>query len=140
MIAYFDTSALVPLVVEEPGSPRTARLWDSASRVVSARIVYAEARAAFAQAHRMQRLTTRALRRAVSEFELIYRQLDRVEIDERLVRRAGQLAEQHALRGYEAVHLAAAQRLHDAQTVLVSGDAALCRAARALGMAVSAWD
>lgn len=137
MIAYFDTSALVPLVVEEPGSRLCARLWDDAARVVSARIAYAEGRAALAQAHRLGRLTSPALREAVSQLDAIYSQLDRVEIDDDLVRRAGLLAEEQSLRGYDAVHLAAAERIQDRDTVLISGDAQLCRAARQMGLAVS---
>ncbi|MGH8930470.1 MAG: type II toxin-antitoxin system VapC family toxin [Egibacteraceae bacterium] len=137
MIAYFDTSALVPLVVEEPGSTWCARLWDEAARVVSVRIAYAEGRAALAQAHRLGRLTNPALREAVSQFDAIYGQLDRVALDDDLVRRAGHLAEEQALRGYDAVHLAAAERIQDGDAVLISGDAQLCRAARQMGLAVS---
>ncbi|MGH8906237.1 MAG: type II toxin-antitoxin system VapC family toxin [Egibacteraceae bacterium] len=137
MIAYFDTSALVPLVVEEPGSKVCARLWDEAARVVSVRGAYAEGRAALAQAHRLGRLTSPALREAVSQFDTIYDQLDRIEVDDVLVRRAGLLAEEQALRGYDAVHLAAAERIQDGDAVLISGDAQLCRAARQMGFAVS---
>jgi predicted nucleic acid-binding protein len=41
------------------------------------------------------------------------------------------------LRGYDAVHLAAAERIGDATTVLVAGDRRLCDAALALGLQVS---
>lgn len=58
-------------------------------------------------------------------------------MDERLVQRAGVLAQDRALRGYDAVHLAAAERVADADTVLVSGDGALCQAGRAVGIHVS---
>lgn len=122
MIAYFDTSALVPLVVEEPDCSVCARLWDEATRVVSVRITYAERRAALAQAHRLGRLTGSALREAVFQCEAIYRQLDRVEVDDELVHRAGRLAEEHALRGYDAAHLTAAQRIQDGHAVLICGD------------------
>lgn len=54
-----------------------------------------------------------------------------------LVRRAGALAEQHALRGFDAVHLAAAQRVADETTVLVAGDRELLVAAQALGLATT---
>jgi len=137
VIAYFDTSALVPLVVEEPGSTLCARLWDEAAHVVSVRIAYAEGRAALAQAHRLGRLTGPVLREAVSRFDVIYDQLDRIEVDDELVRRAGHLAEEHALRGYHAVHLAAAERVRGRDAVLISGDVHLCRAARQMGFAVS---
>jgi uncharacterized protein len=137
VIAYFDTSALIPLVVEEPGSRLCARLWDEAAHVVSVRIAYAEGRAALAQAHRLGRLTSSALRGAVFQFDVLYGQLDRIEVDDDLVFRAGLLAEEQALRGYDAVHLAAAERIQNGDAVLVSGDAQLCRAARQMGFAVS---
>lgn len=52
-------------------------------------------------------------------------QRDVVEIDGSRVRRAGNLAEQYALRGYDAVHLAAADRVRDRDLVVVL----LCRRA-----------
>ena len=137
MIAYFDTSALVPLFVEEPTSARCARLWDETDRVVAARIVYVEARAALAQAERLDRMSTRALRRAVEDLDRSVSQIDHVEITEQLVRDAGALAQDRGLRGYDAVHLAATAVIADDQTVLVTGDGALASAAGELGLAVA---
>jgi uncharacterized protein len=138
VIAYFDTSAVVPLLVVETGSARAATLWDGADRVVSARLVYPESRAALAQAHRLGRLTSRQLRAAVNEFDSRYEQFDLVEVDDPLARHAGQLAEAHGLRGYDAVHLAAAHRVHDPDLVVVAGDQALLTAATANGMSIAA--
>ncbi len=137
MIAYFDTSAVVPLVVAEAGSARAATLWDGADRAVSVRLVYPDGRAALAQAQRLGRLTVRQLRAAVREFEARYQELDLVELDDVLARRAGHLAELHGLRGYDAVHLAAADRVRDPDLVVVAGDRELLTAAAAEGMATS---
>lgn len=137
MIAYFDTSALIPLLVEEPGSAIAGQLWDQADRVASVRLVYAEARAALAQAERLGRLTRRQLPRLVEQLDDLYSQLDRVEVDDTLIRRAGQLAQDHALRGSDAVHLAGLERIADSQTVLVAGDDDLVTAATALGVATA---
>lgn len=137
MIAYFDTSALVPLVVEEAGSARAKLLWDGAARVVGARLVYAEGRAALAMASRTGRISESALRDAVGDLDRLYRQMDVVELSDGLVRRAGALAESHALRGYDAVHLASAESLADVEIVLVAGDGPLCRAAQSRGLAVA---
>ena len=137
MIAYFDTSAVVPLVVAEAGSARAAMLWNGAERAVSVRLVYPEGRAALAQAQRLGRLTVRQFRAAVREFEARYLELDLVEFDDVLARRAGHLAEIHGLRGYDAVHLAAAERVRDPELVVVAGDRALLKAAAAEGMATS---
>ena len=56
-------------------------------------------------------------------------QMDVIELDDQLARRAGDLAEVHSLRGYDAVHVAAADRLRDPDLVLVAGDGALVQAA-----------
>src|SRR5437764_1875093 len=50
LIAYFDTSAFVKLVVEERDSPRVTALWNNADRRFSSRLLYPESRAALAAA------------------------------------------------------------------------------------------
>lgn len=138
MIAYFDTSALVPLIVAESGSIAAGRLWDAASRAVSVRLAYPEARAALAQAFRARRLTRSQYRHAVRKLDHYFAQLDIVEIDAQLARSAGDIADALALRGYDAVHLAGARRVLGPSLVFVAGDRALLAAAAAEGMAVAA--
>jgi uncharacterized protein len=138
VIAYFDTSAVVPLLIAEPGSARAASLWDGADRVVSVRLIYPETRAALAQAQRLGRLTARQLRDAVTAFDSLFEQIDLVDVDDALARRAGELAEVRQLRAYDAVHLAAADRVHDPNVVVIAGDGALLDAAAAEGMTVAA--
>jgi uncharacterized protein len=137
VIAYFDTSAVMPLLIAEAGSARAASLWDGADRVVSVRLVYPETRAALAQAERLGRLTARHLRVAVTEFDALFEEMDLVEVDDALARRAGELAEARQLRGYDAVHLAAADRVRDPNVVVIAGDVALLEAAAAKGLAVA---
>ena len=137
MIVYFDTSALLPLVIEEPGSLLASRLWDDAERVVSSRLAYAEGRAALAMAQRMQRLNGQDLRSAVDAFEAVHDQLQLVEVTESLVRRAGVRAEEFGLRGYDSVHLASVEEIADEDVVLAAGDRGLLSAADALGIAVA---
>jgi uncharacterized protein len=137
MIAYFDTSGLIPLLVEEPGSVRAGRIWDAAEHVTSVRLIYAEARAALAQAARMGRVAPSDLTVLTDSLEDLYAQLDLLDVDDLLVRRAGELAQRDARRGYDAVHLAAAERVHSDTSVLVAGGLDLCTAAGALGIAVA---
>ena len=134
---YFDTSAIVPIVIDEPSSAIAARLWDEADRVVSSRLVYAEGRAALAMARRLDRIDERELREAVDDFESLHDQLDVIEVTEGLVREAGGLAEQMNLRGYDAVHLASARLVDDAEMVLAAGDHTLLVAARAIGLSTA---
>lgn len=137
MIAYFDTSALIPLLIDEPGSSRAGRVWDLADHVASVRLIYTEARAALAQAARLGRLVSADLAPTLDGLERLYGQLDLLEVDDLLVRRAGELAQLHALRGYDALHLAAAERVQGETTIVVTGDSDLVAAASTLGLAVA---
>lgn len=123
--------------MEESGSERANLLWNKADRIAAVRLVYAEGCAALAMAARLGRLDQKALRIAVHELEQLYQQIDLIEISDEIVRRAGLLAEDYSLRGYDAVHLAAAETLDEEEIVLVVGDGPLCKAAEKLGLAVS---
>jgi predicted nucleic acid-binding protein len=68
---------------------------------------------------------------AVAAFEEIYAELRVIAIDEPLARAAGELAGGHALRGYDAVHLASALAVEREDVVLVTWDGALGDAAQA---------
>jgi uncharacterized protein len=114
VIVYLDTSALVKLYVEEAGSTAVATRVERATAVTTARVSYAEARAAFARYRREGGLTPAGLREVVRNLDVEWGAYDLVEIHEPLVRRAGQLAERHALRGYDAIQLAAALEVRSA--------------------------
>lgn len=137
MIAYFDTSAVIPLLIGEPASATCARVWNEADRSISIRLLYPEARAALARAERLGRITTTQHRVAVAELGTIVTEIDHVEITGELARSAGDLAQIHQLRGYDAVHLAAAMAALDSELVLVTGDSDLANAARAQGLPVA---
>jgi len=138
VIAYFDTSAIVPLLIAETGTDAAGRLWDDAERVVTIRLAWVEARAALASAARLGRISARQLESSKRELGRLLIQVDLVEVDDDLVSRAGDLAESQALRAHDAVHLAAAQRVLDDELVVVGGDRALLGAAEATGMTIAA--
>lgn len=137
MIAYFDTSAAVPLLIDEPATAICTRIWNEASRIVSVRLLYPEARAALARAERMNRLTYAQLRVAIAELDTLVDQVDHIEVTAPIAQTAGELAEEHSLRGYDAVHLAAARAVADDDLLLVTGDKVLATAASAIGITVS---
>ena len=137
MIAYFATSAVVPLIINEAATDHCNRVWNDSSRVVSVRLLYPEARAALGRAHRMNRLTRRQLTAANSELDTVVTEVDHIELTAELARTAGELAQVHGLRGYDAVHLAAAQSVADDDLVLITGDIDLAAAAQSVGIAVS---
>jgi predicted nucleic acid-binding protein len=125
---------LIKLLVDEPSAGVADEFWDEADTVVASRLVYPEARAALAAARRAERLAARGLRRAVSDLELFYAALTLIELDGALAQHAGDLAERHQLRGYDAVHLASALSVGDENLVLVSWDCDLAAAAVMAGL------
>jgi uncharacterized protein len=136
VIAYFDTSAVVPLLVEEPGTDISLRVWLQAETVATVRMTFAEAAAALARASRLGRLTVDAHDRALAELESVWAQMDVLDVDDGLVRAAGVLARDHALRGYDAVHCAAALRVTSGTTVALAGDRELLAAWQREGLQV----
>jgi predicted nucleic acid-binding protein len=138
LIAYFETSAVVKLLIAEAETPNTEVLWDETAGLVTSRLTYPECRAALAAAARTGRLTRSALRAAKSELERRWHQFVRVEVAEPVARAAGDLAEHHALRAYDAVHLASALEAGRGGSLLfVSFDQTLLGAARRSGLAVA---
>lgn len=135
MIIYVDTSTLLKRLLHEAGSDRVDVIWESADVLASAVIVVVEARAALAAADRGGRLTVREHRVAKAGLVALLEELAMVEISEELVATAADLAEEEALRGYDAVHLAAA--LAVGAQVLTSSDPALCAAAQQRGLHVA---
>lgn len=135
MIGYLDTSAVVPLLVQEPTSAACRRFWDDADAVVTCRIAYVESAAALAQAERVGRLDRAQHLAARALLDGLWAELDVVEVDQPLVVDAAVAADRHALRGYDAVHWAAANRLSDPDLVAAAGDRRLLAAWRATGVA-----
>ena len=113
MILYLDTSALAKLFVVEPGAESVGRAVAQAAAVATHLVAYAEMRATFARAVRMGRVDAAALPVLTVDLERRWASLDVLAVTEPLVRRAGDLAERHGLRGYDSVHLAAVLALRE---------------------------
>jgi len=124
-------------VFDEPGSELAAELWDRAASVVSSQLIYPEARAAAAAAHRRRRITSTTLRRAVDRIDELCTEFDVIGLDPDLAHSAGDLAEAHGLRGYDAVHLATALSVESDSMLLATWDGDLAHAALAAGCSVS---
>jgi predicted nucleic acid-binding protein len=134
MICYFDTSALVPLLIEEPGRATATRLWQKADRRAASQLIYVEAAGALAQARRMGRLDDHEHNVALAALDSVYDKLYVTEITEALVRRGAVLTHEFGLRGYDAMHCATAERLAVPEFVFASGDKKLLYACEQLGM------
>lgn len=135
MITYVDTSTLLKLLVEEEGSDRAALLWEAADSLASVSLIVVEARSALAAATRGGRLTKAQQAQAKRGLSALVSDLHLAAVSADLIDRAADLAEAEALRGHDAIHLAAA--LHVEAAVLTSADEDLCRAAARNGLLVA---
>lgn len=138
MILYLDTSAWLKLYVAERGTQEVIAAMQSAELVAISRIAYAEARAALARVLREKRTTQTEHRRRIAALDADYAEVLKVEVSEEVVRQAGELAESHALRGFDAIHLASARwlaRKTRKPVRLLAFDERVNEAARALGLA-----
>jgi uncharacterized protein len=136
-IIYFDSSALVKLVVEEAGSDLAAQLWDGCDAAVASRLAYPEVRAALAAAARNHDLDVADLDAVEAAWEEYWAAVRPVELTGAVERHAGQLARQYALRGADAVHLASALAIGDPGIIVAVWDRRLHAGATAAGLAVA---
>lgn len=136
MILYLDTSSLVKLYVEEGDSDHVVELVESAKVTATSIVAYAEARAAFAGKHRENALNSREYRRLVSTLNEDWESYLIVQMQDEIVRTAGDLAEKHGLRGFDAIHLSSAMALRNGlktPIVFSSSDQRLNDASRSEG-------
>ncbi len=82
-------------------------------------------------------MTPREMNMVRSRLEARWDQFEVVELDDEISRTAGDLAEAHALRGFDSVHLASAVALSDETLILASWDVDLRRAAADAGLRVA---
>lgn len=137
MRCYLDTSAIVKWFVDEDGSDVMVAALEAAAELATCRVAYTETRAVFAALHRAGRLDEVGLlvmRTMLDGFH--WQELQVVEVTAALAERGADLAERHALRGFDALHLAAALELAGEDLVVATWDGRLWDAARIEGVAV----
>ncbi|HEX9731794.1 MAG TPA: type II toxin-antitoxin system VapC family toxin [Thermoanaerobaculia bacterium] len=141
MILYLDTSSLIKLFIDETHCDLVRSWADQAAVLCSSRVAYPEAMSAIARRWRAEDLDDeefRLLRQALAEQwqDFVVVNLDEVA--------AGDLAVEHGLRGFDAVHLAAAlgflSRAGSVAVFFSSFDDRLNRAARSEGLVVLGAD
>lgn len=147
MPAYFlDSSAVVKRYVREVGTVWTIRLFRQTppNAFYVARITSAEVVSAFARRLRGKSLTARQTDKAPARFRRDFqRRFFKIDADATLIEKATDLADKHALRGYDAIQLAAALTANNARIaistsalIFVCADDALRNAAQAEGLLV----
>lgn len=138
MILYLDASALVKLYVTELGSKETKEAVASANLVGTSLICRAEVAAALGKSVRMRVLQQREGLSSLQMFRRGWNDFIRMPITEILVARADSLAWELDLRGYDAVHLAAAllwQETTGESVTMATFDQSLWQAAEEVGLA-----
>ena len=137
MICYLDSSALVKLFADEPGTAEVSHAVQEAELVGTVAISRAEVIAALAKAVRVGALSTDDARSARHRFRTEWLHFLRLQVSDFLIDRAGDLAWAYSLRGYDAVQLAAADLWReslDAPVSLATFDLKLWEAASAAGL------
>lgn len=136
-LVYFDSSALVKLLVDEDGTDLAIDLWDGCDAALSSRLAYPEVRAALAASHRNSELTAVGLRSAETTWEDFWSAIRPVELSAEVAHAAGQLSSLRALRGADAVHLASALAVGSTDLVVAVWDRRLHVGAVAENLAVA---
>jgi predicted nucleic acid-binding protein len=135
-VVYFDSSALVKLLLDEPDRDVAIDVWNGCDLAVASRLAYAEVCAALAAAHRNHVLDEHDFRRTWRLWQKRWATTSAVELSSGVEVRAGELAARHALRGADAVHLASAVAVADSDCTMAVWDRRLHAGARAEGLAV----
>ena len=111
MIVYLDTSSLVKLYVEEDASSQIHILLQSSKVAATSLIAYAEARSTFARRFREDAFLSDEYNHLKETFEKDWNSYLIMNVTQDVIREAGNLAEKHALRGFDSIHLASALTL-----------------------------
>ena len=114
MILYLDTSALVKLYAEEPGSDEVRNAAREARVVAVSEVGYLETRSALARKEREGFFSTEEHDVAVQTLKRDFREVYLARpVTGEVIARAGELVRQHALRAYDAIHLETALALRE---------------------------
>ena len=108
---YLDTSAWVNIDMLDENAEPVATLVRDASACHIHLIASAEMRAALARADRMGLFTASSKQAALAAAERDWSDFLVMDATEQIARRAGDLADRFGLRGYDSVHLAAAEAI-----------------------------
>jgi uncharacterized protein len=135
VIAYFDTSALLRLVIAEDGTDQAILLWQQAGELVVSRLAWPEAVAALAAARRGRRVSDEGYWTATDRLRSCFERCTVVSLADALVDRAAELATTHDLRAADAIHLATALAVMETDSVFVTWDKRLRLAAVGAGLA-----
>ncbi len=139
-MAYFDSSAVSKLYLDEPGSAAVQQTLASCDRAICSRLAEVEVPSAIWRAQRNQRVLESQADLLTSKFRTEFGSLfDLIGITTGVLSKAVELLRRHPLAAYDAVHLASAllvrERVGEPMLFVVL-DRRLAAAARAEGFTV----
>lgn len=140
MIGYFDSSALVKLVLDEVESALAAEVWERCDAAVSSLLAIPEVFSALDAATRAHCLNFREMARAQDAWSRLSRLMRWVELTTPLAQVAGDLATRYPLSGADATHLASGLTLGQHGTLFVTWDRRLSLAAQGENLLVLPGD
>ena len=111
MTVYCDSSSLMKLYLEEPGTETMKRVMQTSAAVVTSTIAFVELRSALARCVREHRLTRPAFEDACRKLSEDWVGVITISPDPELLHRAASLSERHALRALDSIHLASFQQV-----------------------------
>ena len=145
-VYYLDTSALTKFYALEPGSTWITNLIESTDNheLFTIRITGPEIIAAFLRKVRTKEISRQVATRLITDFRADWQlRYQVIEVTSTVTDRAMQLIEKHSLRGYDAVHLAAALALQEFRQQLqlpaltfISSDDEQVKVAKAEGLQI----
>lgn len=143
MILYLDTSALVKLYTDETHSDFVRGAASTATVRVCHDIGYVECRAAFARRRREGGFSPSDQLRCRRQFDRDWGHFHVISVTPELIRRAATITEDHGLRAYDGIHLAAAEAAYGmargrANFRFAAFDAKLAGAAKRTGLPILA--
>ncbi|MDR0945169.1 MAG: type II toxin-antitoxin system VapC family toxin [Bifidobacteriaceae bacterium] len=126
MTYYFDTSALIKHVIEEPETPAFQVLWeDTRHAAVSSMLLKTE----------LIRTASKKDAQATADARTLLKELDLINVTDSILSSAADLPPT-VLRTLDAIHLATALTLEDDLDAVVTYDHRMADAARSLGLTV----
>ena len=143
---FFDTSALVKTYVSEVGTAWAKSIVDplAGNDICILRVTEVEMTSALVRRRNSGSLSAAATTTLLADFRSdAANEFIVIEVSQTVLRQATLLVEQHSLRAYDAIQLAAGLELDDVRSsaglsaaILVSADQEMNAAARAIGLTV----
>lgn len=141
---YLDTSALLKLFVDEPGSAPIRAVVQQATALFCSRLGHIEAAVSLARMVHLGRLSAADLPHLLGSLDDYWDQsIQEIPLSDEVLEQARNLAQRFPLRTYDAVHLASAREARqitrtmlESEIVFLAFDRNLCEAAVGSGFKV----